>query len=153
MKFTPANNLSSPGTTFSFDVQASLDNTDGGLGGSTATATITVNCGATVVTNSNDSGAGSLRAIILSACPGSTITFDMTPGHVTSPINLTSGELVIDKSLTIQGPGANLLTIAGNNTFRLINASAGGYEPIHQWLVIHWWRGTRRSEWLGHRVQ
>jgi CSLREA domain-containing protein len=125
LKFTPANNLSSPGTTFSFQAQASLDNTNGGLGGSTATATITVNCGPTLVTNSNDSGAGSLRAIIGNACPGSTITFDMTPGHVTSPITLSS-QLSIDKSLTIQGPGANLLTIAGNNTFRLIDASAAG---------------------------
>jgi hypothetical protein len=31
-----------------------------------------------VVTNSNDSGAGSLRDAVGSACPASTITFDMT---------------------------------------------------------------------------
>ena len=125
LKFTPATNLLSPGTTFSFDVQASTSSADAGLGGSVVTATITVTCGGSLVVNSNDSGVGSLRAIILTACPGTTITFDMTPGHVTSPINLTS-ELVINKSLTLQGPGANLLTIAGNNTFRLINASGAG---------------------------
>jgi CSLREA domain-containing protein len=125
LKFTPANNLASPATTFSFDVQGATSAVGDGLS-SAATATITVNCGSAVVTNSNDSGAGSLRAIIFSACPGSTVTFNMTPGQVTSPINLTSGELLIDKSLTIQGPGANLLTIAGNNTFRLINANAVG---------------------------
>jgi hypothetical protein len=30
---------------------------------------------------------------------------------VTSPITLTSGQLVINKNLTIQGPGANLLNV------------------------------------------
>jgi len=106
LKFTPALNSNVAG---SFKVQASLNNTNGGLGGSTVTATITVNCGPTVVTSSNDSGAGSLRAVINSACPGSTITFDMS--QVTSPITLTSGEFLLNKSLTFQGPGANLLTI------------------------------------------
>ncbi|PYS57406.1 MAG: hypothetical protein DMF74_26130, partial [Acidobacteria bacterium] len=85
--------------------------------------TISVNCAPTIVTNSNDSGAGSLRGIIASACPGSTITFDMTPGHVTSPITLTTGELLIDKNLTFQGPGANLLTISGNNNSRVFNVT------------------------------
>src|SRR5207253_6537441 len=42
LKFTPANNLSSPATTFSFDVQASTSSANTGLGGSTVTATITV---------------------------------------------------------------------------------------------------------------
>jgi uncharacterized delta-60 repeat protein len=73
-----------------------------------ATATLTIVC-PTVVTNGNDSGPGSLRNVIASACDGSTITFDMT--QVTSPINLTSGELAINKNLTITGPGANLLTV------------------------------------------
>src|SRR5207244_8885998 len=87
------------------------------------TFTISVNCAPTIVTNSNDSGAGSLRGIIASACPGSPITFDMTPGHVTSPITLTTGELLIDKNLTFQGPGANLLTISGNNNSRVFNVN------------------------------
>jgi CSLREA domain-containing protein len=121
LKFTPANNSNAAG---SLQVQASLNNTNGGLGGSTATATITVNCGPTVVTSSNDSGAGSLRATINSACPGSTITFDMS--QVTSPITLTSSELVLDKSLTIQGPGANQLTVSGNNSVRVFNITSTG---------------------------
>jgi len=41
LKFTPANNLSSPATTFSFQAQASTSSSNGGLGGSTVTATIT----------------------------------------------------------------------------------------------------------------
>jgi CSLREA domain-containing protein/fimbrial isopeptide formation D2 family protein len=135
LKFTPANNLSSPATTFSFNAQASTSNADAALGGSTALATITVGCGATVVSNSSDGGPGSLRAIINSACPGSTITFDMTPGHVFNPINLTTVELLIDKNLTIQGPGANLLTVqrtlsAGAPFFRVFNSKAGQTSTI-----------------------
>ncbi|MDP2322643.1 MAG: choice-of-anchor J domain-containing protein, partial [Gammaproteobacteria bacterium] len=61
-----------------------------------------VDCTNVVVTNANDSGAGSLRQAIADACPGSTITFQAGVGSV----NLSSGEIVLDKDLTIQGPGA-----------------------------------------------
>jgi hypothetical protein len=71
--------------------------------------TVTICPSSPVVTNTNDSGAGSLRQAILDACDGATITFDMN--QVVSPINLTSAGLVINKNLTITGPGANLLTI------------------------------------------
>src|SRR2546426_8703257 len=49
----------------------------------------------------------------------------MTPGHVTSPITLTTGELVIDKNLTIQGPTTASLTISGNNNSRIFNVQTG----------------------------
>src|SRR5207249_11120013 len=66
----------------------------------TGAATITV-------TNTNDSGPGSLRQAILNASSGDTINF--APSVTT--VTLTSGELVIDKNLTITGPGANRLTV------------------------------------------
>jgi large repetitive protein len=75
---------------------------------SAATA-VTVLQGTITVINNNDSGAGSLRQAIADACDGGTITFDMN--QVVSPIALTSAGLVINKNLTIQGPGANLLTV------------------------------------------
>src|SRR5262249_9181423 len=67
-------------------------------------------CTPQVVTNTNDSGAGSVRQAIIDSCPGSTITFDpsLTTGGPAT-ITLTSGELVINNSVTIQGPAANLL--------------------------------------------
>lgn len=69
------------------------------------------------VANANDSGAGSLRLAILDAndpmrFPGAdTIVFD---GSLRGqPINLTSGQLNISDDLTIDGLGADALTIFG----------------------------------------
>ncbi len=60
------------------------------------------------VTNLADSGKGSLRYEIAQAKSGDTIVFAT---KLSGAITLTSGELLIDKSLTIQGPGAGLLTV------------------------------------------
>jgi hypothetical protein len=65
-----------------------------------------------VVTNATDSGAGSLRAAILAAAAGDTITFS---AGLVGPITLTSGVLEISEPLTIQGPGAGQLTVNGTH--------------------------------------
>src|SRR6267143_1378239 len=62
------------------------------------------------VTNTSDSGAGSLRGALVAASDGETIQFDAALNGQT--ITLTSGELLIDKDITINGPGPNLLTVA-----------------------------------------
>ncbi|MEH2370803.1 Calx-beta domain-containing protein [Nostoc sp.] len=83
-----------------------------------------------IVTNINDSGTGSLRQALINANndPGiETIIFDQTGifGDATpDTITLTSGELSITEGVIIQGTGANKLTISGNNTSRIFNASA-----------------------------
>ena len=69
--------------------------------------TTSVRAATITVTNENDSGPGSLRQAILNASSGDTVTF--APNVTT--VTLTSGELVIDKNLTITGPGANRLTV------------------------------------------
>lgn len=62
------------------------------------------------VTNTKDSGSGSLRAAIkaANASPGSTIVFD---SGVTGAIDLLSALPAITANTNILGPGANLLTI------------------------------------------
>ncbi len=80
-----------------------------------------------IVTSNADSGAGTLRQAIADACDGSIIVFDPS---LVGPITLTTGELLITKNLTIQGPGANLLTISGNNASRIFNLSGGTTNTI-----------------------
>lgn len=119
------------GTFYNNMATVSTTSTDSTSENDVGTAGTTVMCATDpVVTTNGDSGAGSLRRAIEDACDGSTITFDMTPGHVVSPITLTSAELVISKSLTIQGPGANFLTVqrsaaGGTPNFRIFNVTSG----------------------------
>jgi len=61
------------------------------------------------VTNTNDSGPGSLRQALAIANDGDTINF-----AVTGTIGLISGGLLIAKNVTISGPGSNQLSIDGN---------------------------------------
>jgi hypothetical protein len=66
------------------------------------------------VTSTADSGPGTLRAEITAANPGDTIVFAnnlFNSGPQT--ITLSSGELLLNKSLTIDGPGAGQLAISG----------------------------------------
>src|SRR5947209_3253223 len=79
--------------------------------------------GNTTVMNTNDNGPGSLRQAVADVAPGGTITFD-----VTGTIALTGGELTIDKDLTINGPGANQLTVSGNNLSRVFNINGGSVD-------------------------
>ena len=94
--------------------------------GLTSAATITV-------TNNNDGGPGSLRQAISDSSSGDTIDFDSSlNGHT---ITLTGGELLIDKDLTITGPGANLLVVNGSLASRVFNISAG-FEVTVSGLTI-----------------
>lgn len=76
-----------------------------------------------VVTNNNDSGAGSLRQVLSDCYPGDSVIFDA--GLNGQTITLTSGELVIGVDLTLAGLGMNSLTLSGNNASRVFNIAAG----------------------------
>jgi len=76
-----------------------------------------------IVTNNNDSGPGSLREVVSCAPAGSTITF--APSLSGNPIVLTSGEITIDKDLTITGVGLFDLMISGNNASRIFHLQQG----------------------------
>jgi trimeric autotransporter adhesin len=69
------------------------------------------------VTSNADSGAGSLRAVLASAGASDTIVFSGVSSIVlASPIS-------VPVAVTIAGPGANLLTISGNNVTRIFNVT------------------------------
>lgn len=72
------------------------------------------------VTNTNDSGTGSLRQALADANDGDSIDF-----AVTGIIGLTSGELLVDKNITISGPGADNLSVDGNATSRVYKIASG----------------------------
>jgi hypothetical protein len=79
---------------------------------------------AITVTNTSDGAepgpAGSLRKAISDAAAGDTIDFAVPSGEF---INLTAGQLLIAKNVTIVGPGARNLTITGNNASGIFEVS------------------------------
>jgi hypothetical protein len=68
------------------------------------------------VTNLNDAGAGSLRDALTQVCDGGTINFQ---AGLTGTITLTTGKLLVNKNVTITGPGASVITVSGNNVTRV----------------------------------
>ncbi len=84
--------------------------------------------GSFVVTSNGDSGPGTLRDVIGNACAGATVTF--APG-VTGMITLTTGELMISKAITINGPGANVLAISGNHLSRIFHIIPGTGNAVN----------------------
>lgn len=77
------------------------------------------------VTNTNNDGSGSLRQALLdakAAVGDDTITFDLNDCPCT--ITVTS-ELVIDSNVTIEGPGADMLTVSGGGSTRVFWVTNG----------------------------
>lgn len=79
------------------------------------------------VTNTNDSGPGSLRDAVNTASSGDTIIFD-----IDGTINLSVPILIIDKSLTILGPGPR---IAGSFD-RIFNISGSNHVVTIAYLEL-----------------
>ena len=77
------------------------------------------------VTNANNSGPGSLRQALTIANNGTTINF-----AVTGTITLTSGALPINKNITIPGPGADQLSIDGNQAITVFGVFNGNIATI-----------------------
>ncbi|MGH7789403.1 MAG: choice-of-anchor Q domain-containing protein [Candidatus Binatia bacterium] len=91
---------------------------------------------ALIVTNADDSGFGSLRQVVADAPPNSDILFDATFFNVARTIALTSGEVLIDKEQTINGPGADLLAVSGLDANRVFRVAAGGLHVAMSGLTI-----------------
>jgi hypothetical protein len=76
------------------------------------------------VSSTADKGTGSLRDAIAQAKSGDTIQFGSNLAKQT--ITLTSGQLTVNKDLTIDGAGASGLTISGNNASRIFDVPTPG---------------------------
>lgn len=88
------------------------------------------------VTNTHDSGAGSLRQGLIDSHDGDTIDFD--PSLKGQTISLISTELVVSKSITISGLGPNLLAVSRSQNappFRVFHLIPGRSVTI-QGLTI-----------------
>jgi hypothetical protein len=79
------------------------------------------------VTDLADDGPGSLRAAVTQAAVGDTI--DFAPG-LSGTILLTSGELAINQSLSIAGPGSDQIAVSGGATTRVFEVGAGAAVAI-----------------------
>ena len=75
------------------------------------------------VTSIADSGAGSLRAEIQAAHHGDTINF--APSLSGQTITLSSGELYLNKNLTIAGPTDRSVTVSGGGLSRVFEVAKG----------------------------
>src|SRR5262249_23271432 len=79
------------------------------------------------VHNLNDSGAGSLRQAIHHANSAAGLDLSNFQPGLTGTTPLTSAELHVTDDLTVQGPGANVLTVSGNSrSWGVFNLDAGG---------------------------
>ena len=108
----------SPGATYHYRTVAS----NGGGGVSYGNdATFMTLSGAALVWTLADSGAGSLRDAIAQGT-GNPITFS---NGLTGTITLTNGELLVNRNVTILGPGASVLTVSGNNSSRVFHIAGG----------------------------
>src|SRR6266581_1742723 len=80
----------------------------------------------TTVTNTADSGAGTLRAALASVANGDTID----ASGVTGTILLTSDELLVTNSVTILGPGPANLAVNGNAASRVFHIALSNTVTI-----------------------
>lgn len=85
------------------------------------------------VTSTADSGSGTLRDALVGAANGDTI--DAT--GVSGTIILTSGELLIDKDVSILGPGPGVLSVNGNATSRVFHVMPGNTVTISNLTVTN----------------
>src|SRR5215472_14298518 len=87
---------------------------------------ISARAGTIVVSNTNDNGSGSLRQTLTDANDGDTI--DAT--GISGVITLTTGALLVDKDVAINGAGADLLTVDGNAASAVFHITAMGSVTI-----------------------
>ena len=86
-----------------------------------------------VVTNLDDSGAGSLREALALIADDGTVTFD--PSLADGTLTLTSGQLTIDSSVTIDASAAAIVTISAGGASRVIEVAAGVSAALNDVVI------------------
>jgi hypothetical protein len=107
--------------------------------GATLLSTSAASADTITVVNTNDSGPGSLRQALVNANDGDTINFDSSLNG--QKIRLTSGQLNVDKDVTISGPGANNLAVDGNAQSLVFYISPGKTVTIDGLTVANGYGG------------
>src|SRR5712692_8488258 len=107
--------------------------------GATLLSTSAASADTITVVNTNDSGPGSLRQALADANDGDTINFDSSLNG--QKITLTSGQLNVDKDVTISGPGANNLAVDGNAQSRVFYVNPGKTVTIDGLTVANGYGG------------
>lgn len=131
-----------------YNVTVSITDQDGDTGISKGSSVLVTHA-APIVTNTNDSGPGSLRQALADAADSDAITFNFGPSTMkpaakpdlmTFSIVLTSGELVVNNSVTIMGLGANVLQVTRDSSapeFRIFNVTPGHVVTIEDLSITN----------------
>ena len=80
------------------------------------------------VTNLADNGVGTLRAALSTANGNGTADIIDFQIGITGTITLTSSGLFISEPVTIMGPGAGIISISGNNAFRVFDCQGAAVK-------------------------
>src|SRR5215467_8639044 len=97
----------------------------------TVALTLAAHATTITVTNTNDNGPGSLRQALAVANNGDAI--DAT--GVSGVISLTTGELLVSKNVTINGPGADVLAVDGNMISQVFVTGTGTTVTISSFTI------------------
>lgn len=99
-----------------------------------------VSAATVTVSNTNDSGPGSLRQTIADATPGDTIDFDISLSGQTIVLSQT---LTIDKDLTIDGSTLSTpITLSGNQRVLVLMVKTGVTASLRRFTVANGDRGS-----------
>jgi len=107
----------------------------------------------TVTSAADDSGGGTLRNTILGAQDGDTVNFD--PSLNGQIITLSHGDIVIQHSIKVQGPGLLNLALTANQSSRIFTVTTNLSGPVVvtiSGLTMEWGSGitTNNSIFQGY---
>jgi hypothetical protein len=100
------------------------------------------------VTNCDDNGEGSLRAAITAANAHASVPHVITfsADLDCDLITLTTGQLTLERNMTIQGPGADKLAVSGDQETRVFRVDAGVTATISGLTIT---KGLVEDDWGG----